>query len=74
MSTADRIYVGKSQLIYDPPARHKFSVDGYGRKINTGCKIMHEGRKYTVYAACISNVQTLYIMAGGRKIIIDVDE
>lgn len=44
------------------------TVTGYGLKLTTRYKVAFKGRWYRVYATCISNVASHWIMSQGRKI------
>ena len=47
---------------------------GYGRKIPTDYGARVNGRRYRVYAACISNVASLYITVRGQRLHLrDID-
>ena len=43
---------------------------GYGRKIRTSWKVKHEGKLYRVYATCVSNCASLWILTKGEKLFI----
>ena len=43
---------------------------GYGRKIRTIWKVEHGGKLYRVYATCISNGASHWILAKGEKLFI----
>ncbi len=44
------------------------TASGYGRRLTTRYKVRHEGRLYRVYATCISNVASNWIMVNGVKL------
>ena len=46
------------------------TASGYGTKLTTRYKHKHNGRLYRVYATCISNVASYWILAKGKKIFI----
>ena len=41
---------------------------GYGRKIKTGLEVFLSGRWYKVYATCISNVASAWILQNKKKL------
>ena len=43
-------------------------AQGYGRKIPTDYGARVNGRRYRVYAACISNVVSLYVTVQGQRL------
>ena len=46
------------------------TATGYGRKLNTGYKVMYAGKLRRVYAVCFSNVSSVYVQAfGGKRFI-----
>lgn len=47
------------------------SVSGYGSKLPTRKMVKYGKRWYRVYCACYSNAGTCYIIAGGKKLVID---
>lgn len=44
------------------------TASGYGQRLTTRYKIRHNGRLYRVYATCISNVSSLWIISLGVKL------
>lgn len=44
------------------------TATGYGPKLTTPYKTMHNGRLYRVYCACFSNIGTLYILPKGEPL------
>ena len=45
---------------------------GYGRKIKTNYKILHNNRCYRVYAMCYGNSGTYYILKKKKEYILDM--
>ena len=45
-------------------------AQGYGRKIPTDYGARVNGRRYRVYACCISNVASLYVTVKGQRLYI----
>lgn len=43
------------------------TASGFGRRLTTRYKVQHNGRLYRVYATCISNVASNWIMVKGVK-------
>lgn len=41
---------------------------GYGLKLTTRYKIEYRGRLYRIYASCVSNVASHFIMVQGEKL------
>lgn len=49
-------------------------AQGYGRKIPVDYGARVNGRRYRVYAACISNVASLYVTVRGQRLHLrDID-
>ena len=46
------------------------TATGYGGKLTTPYKAMHNGRLYRVYCMCYSNSGTNYIISKGQRLII----
>ena len=44
------------------------TASGYGMKLTTRHKVPFNGRLYRVYATCISNVASYWILSKGKKI------
>jgi hypothetical protein len=44
------------------------TTTGYGLKLTTPYKVRHEGRLFRVYATCVSNVASYWIMCKGQKL------
>lgn len=59
------------EMVYAPLAWQvqglQQTATGYGRKLNTGYKVMYAGKLRRVYAICISNVSSLYVQAFGAN-------
>lgn len=47
-------------------------VGGYGRKIPTSFKVLHDGRFYRVYCAQFSNTGSCYIMTNSRYVLVNL--
>jgi hypothetical protein len=47
------------------------TATGYGRRLNTGKKALVGNKAYRVYAICLSNTATCYIIIKGVKIYVD---
>ena len=45
---------------------------GYGPKLRTTWKVIHDKKLKRIYAACFSNVSTLYIMSKGERVIVEI--
>jgi len=46
------------------------TASGYGNKLTTSTMVKYRGRMYRVYCACHSNVGSLYIISGKKKLYI----
>lgn len=48
------------------------TASGYGRKLTTPYKVDYMGKKRRVYARCISNVSSLYVIIRGKSYFLGV--
>jgi len=46
------------------------TATGYGAKLATCEKALHNGRLYRIYAICYSNAASYYIISRGKKLFI----
>lgn len=65
--------------IKEKPLRHhmaglSYTATGYGSKLPTRCMIQYDGRWYRVYSICYSNVSTEYVVIGGERVIVQIDQ
>jgi len=44
------------------------TATGYGRKLTTRHQALYNGRWYRVYATCLSNVASHWIMSKGKRL------
>ncbi|KKL80375.1 hypothetical protein LCGC14_2005430 [marine sediment metagenome] len=67
-------YVDNGRIEYCPLWWHKEGLrqtaTGYGLKLTTPYKTEYNGRMYRVYAACVSNVGSLYILSKGKRLVL----
>jgi hypothetical protein len=72
--TYKSLHYDDNELIDAPMWYHKRGLSqtasGYGKKLNTGKKIMFNGRLYRVYCSIFSNIGTCYIISKGERIIL----
>ena len=66
-------YIDENAKLIDSPldwqkAGLQQTATGYGLKLTTRYKVPHNGRLYRVYATCVSNCASHWIMAGGEKL------
>tara|TARA_R110002020_G_scaffold308903_1_gene524475 strand:+ start:456 stop:731 length:276 start_codon:yes stop_codon:yes gene_type:complete len=47
------------------------TASGYGLKLTTRYKVRHNGRLWRVYATCISNAASHWILVKGQKLHLD---
>lgn len=47
------------------------TATGYGGKLTTRYKIAFNGKKYRVYATCISNCTSLWFTASGKRYLLN---
>ena len=56
---------------YVPTAWQKLGLHetatGYGRRLTTGYKVQYAGKMRRVYAVCISNVSSLFVIVKGER-------
>jgi len=58
--------------VTDTP-RYGRTADGYGGKIPTRYMVRYGARWHRVYAAQYGNAGTVYIVHGGRDLVLDTD-
>jgi len=72
-----QVTVRKEELIIAPLwwqlKRLQQTASGYGKKLSTEYKMLHEGRKYRVYYCCYSNSGTHYIIKKNIEITINIE-
>jgi hypothetical protein len=61
------------------PMRHhmlglQYTASGYGSKLPTELVAKINGRLHRLYCAIWSNVGTVYVIVGGKKVIADFDD
>lgn len=70
-----RIYVDRSELVYDPPAWMKAgrlqTASGYGSRLNSGLKIHFEGKLRRIYVTCYGTAGSSWFIVKGRKIYVE---
>lgn len=50
----------------------QYTASGYGTKIPTRWMVRHEGRQRRVYACCISNTETLYVLVKRWPVVVNL--
>lgn len=77
MADSERLNVSRADLVYSPLEWQKRGLSetrsGYGRKLRTVYKLRHAGRLLRVYACVFSNVGTLFIISGGKTLLVDCE-
>lgn len=72
--TLYNLSVNREDLIEAPMWFHKKGLQetpsGYGRRLNSGYKIMFNGRQYRCYVTIFSNSGTMWFKSKGTKIIV----
>ena len=72
--TLYRVSADREDLIDSPMWFHKKGLSetrsGYGRRLNSGYKIMFNGRQYRCYVTIFSNSGTMWFKCKGTRIIV----
>lgn len=68
------VFIPEEDTKYKPMIHHElgltYTATGYGTKLPTRWMIYFQGIWRRVYAICISNVSTAYVLVKGEKLIV----